>query len=94
MKVDPSLSLIGRRISELRATAGYSQEGFAHEIGMDRAYFGGVERGQRNIAALNLLRIAQGLGVEVGELFPTLTDFKKPKAVKPVVKRGRPRQKK
>lgn len=37
---------------------------------MARAYFGGVERGERNIAALNLIKIAEALEVEVGELFP------------------------
>jgi len=29
-----------------------------------------VERGERNVAALNLIRIARALGVEVGDLFP------------------------
>ena len=52
---------------------GNSKEGFAAEIGMDRAYFGGVERGERNMAALNLVRIAAGLRVEVGELFPSVS---------------------
>ena len=33
---------------------------------------GSVERGERNIAALNLIRIAKILKVEVGELFPSL----------------------
>ncbi|MBI2799003.1 MAG: helix-turn-helix transcriptional regulator [Gammaproteobacteria bacterium] len=50
--------MIGERIRELRLKAGYSQEGFAAEAGLDRAYYGGVERGERNIAALNLVMIA------------------------------------
>ena len=56
---------------------GNSKEGFAAEIGMDRAYFGGVERGERNMAALNLVRIAAGLRVEVGELFPSVSSLRK-----------------
>ena len=38
-------------------------------IGLDRTYMGSVERGERNIAALNLVRIAKTLKVEVGALF-------------------------
>jgi len=33
---------------------------------------GGIERGERNIAALNLIRIAKILKVEVGDLFPAI----------------------
>lgn len=63
------LRLLGRRIRELREQRGFSQEAFAEEIELDRAYYGGVERGERNVAALNLIRIARGLEVPVGELF-------------------------
>lgn len=68
----PSLIKIGKRIRELRKAKGFSQEGFAYEIGLDRTYMGGVERGERNIAVLNILRIAKALKVEVGELFPAI----------------------
>lgn len=34
------------------------------------AYMGSVERGERNLAAINLIRIAKTLKIEVGELFP------------------------
>lgn len=73
MKRHPELVLIGQRISELRAKAGYSQESFAYELGMDRAYYGGLERGQRNVAMLNLIRVARGLNVELGDLFPRMS---------------------
>lgn len=33
-------------------------------------YMDSIERGERNIAVLNLIRIAKALKVEVGELFP------------------------
>ena len=49
---------------------GISQEDFAAEAGLGRSYYGGVERGERNVSALNLMRIADALSVEVGELFP------------------------
>ena len=71
----PNLVKLGARIRVLRMAAGFSQESFAHSIDMARAYFGGVERGERNIAALNLMKIAKALEVEVGELFPSDGDF-------------------
>lgn len=63
------LQIIGANIRMLRHYQGFSQEGFAAHIAIDRSYLGCIERGERNIASLNLIRIAQGLGVEVGELF-------------------------
>jgi len=41
-----------------------------------RAYYIAVERGERDVAALNLIRIAQSLGVEVGELSPKVRALK------------------
>ena len=70
MKKHPQLMALGRQIRKLREKKGYSQEGFAAEAGLDRAYYGSIERGERNIAALNLIQISIVLGVEVGELFP------------------------
>lgn len=71
----PNLIKLGAQIRVLRKAAGFSQESFALSIGMARAYFGGVERGERNIAALNLIKIAKALEVEVGELFPGTGKF-------------------
>lgn len=60
---------IGNRIRELRIETGLSQEKFAAKIEMDRTYFAGVELGKRNIAIVNLEKIANGLGVTLSELF-------------------------
>ncbi len=70
MRKHPQLVLLGKQIRALRKANGFSQEGFASEVGIDRSYYGGIERGERNVAALNLFRIAEALGVQVGELFP------------------------
>lgn len=72
----PALIKLGKRIRELRIEKGFSQEAFAFEINLDRTYMGGIERGERNLAAINLIRIAQGLGVEVGDLFPPINELK------------------
>ena len=77
MNRDPQLILLGKKVRLLRTRAGYSQEGFAAEMGMDRAYYGGIERGERNVAAINLIRIAGALGKEVGTLFPKMKELKK-----------------
>ena len=47
----------------------------ALEIGFSRAYYGGVERGVRNISSLNLVKIAKNFKVEVGDLFPEIDRF-------------------
>jgi transcriptional regulator with XRE-family HTH domain len=72
MAKDPQLVAIGQWIRELRVARGFSQEAFAMEVGLDRAYYGGVERGERNVAALNLIKIAASMKVEVGDLFPPI----------------------
>ncbi len=71
-KKHPALIRLGKRIRELRKNKGFSQESFAYEVGLDRTYMGSVERGERNLAALNLIRIAKALKLEVGELFPPI----------------------
>jgi transcriptional regulator with XRE-family HTH domain len=63
------LITLGNRIRELRIAKGFSQEDFAAEVGLDRTYMGGIERSERNIATINLIRIAKTLNVDIGELF-------------------------
>jgi transcriptional regulator with XRE-family HTH domain len=74
-KKHPALIKLGKRIRELRKAKGFSQENFAYEVGLDRTYMGSVERGERNIAAINLIRIAKTLKVEVGDLFPIIRNL-------------------
>ena len=63
---------LGKRIHELRRQTGLSQEKFALKIGMDRTYFASVETGKRNIAIVNIKKIADGLGVTLSDLFAEL----------------------
>lgn len=79
MEKDPKLVLFGKHIRALRKEAGFSQENFATEVGLDRSYMGGIERGERNISTLTTMQIAIALGVEVGELFPPVKSLKKAK---------------
>lgn len=64
---DPRV-LFGKRLVEIRKTRGWSQERLALESGVARSYLGGVERGQRNIALLNIYRLAEALEVTPSEL--------------------------
>ena len=70
-----ALVALGQQIRKVRQERGVSQEDFAAKAGLGRSYYGGVERGERNIAALNLMRIAFALEVEAGELFPRALEF-------------------
>lgn len=69
MRKHPALVRLGKQIRKQREKRGFSQEGFANEVGLDRSYYGGVERGERNVAALNLVKIAAALKVPVGFFF-------------------------
>ena len=64
---DPRI-LFGRRVRRLRNRLGWSQEQLALESGLDRTYVGGVERGERNIALLNIIRLANALRIPPARL--------------------------
>jgi transcriptional regulator with XRE-family HTH domain len=70
------LVALGQHISVLRSKHKFSQVGFAIRAGFARAYYSSIERGERNVSAINLIRLAQALGVEVGELFPPLANLR------------------
>lgn len=66
---NPRLERFGARVRVLRRRAGLSQEELAAKAGIHRTYIGGVERGERNLSLLNVLRIADALGVPPTSLF-------------------------
>ena len=51
---------------------GMSQQDFAYDIEMDRTYFGGIERGERNVALVNIEKIIKGLDMQPSEFFKAL----------------------
>jgi transcriptional regulator with XRE-family HTH domain len=63
------LKQLGDRLRELRDEAGISQEQLANEIGLDRTYISGIERGKRNPSIQSLYRIAKGLDVTLEVFF-------------------------
>jgi len=70
---DP-LVLFGQRLVQLRKDRGWSQEQLALECGMARSYLGGVERGKRNIALLNICKLADALSVPPAEMLKLNND--------------------
>ena len=63
MDIDRFIQSLGEALRSRRIKAGYSQEGFADEVGLHRTYIGAVERGERNITVKNLVKIADALDI-------------------------------
>jgi len=59
----------GSRMREIRKAQRLSQEGLAELADLDRTYVGGVERGERNVALLNIWRLADALGAHPSAFF-------------------------
>ena len=62
------LELFGKHLVELRKARGLSQESLALESGLARSYIGGIERGQRNLALINICILADTLGVTPSDM--------------------------
>ena len=74
--MDPYLDILGKRIRAKRRELGMSQEGLAHEAGLDRSYVGRIERGEHNLTFVSLVKIARAMGCDVASLtvgLPTIT---------------------
>lgn len=68
MILNPELKKLGEQVGNLIKKKGLSQEKLAELSGLHRNYIGGIERGERNVAFLNLLRIARALEVSPSQL--------------------------
>ena len=72
MPVSDPRESFGRRVRTLRLGRGLSQEKLAELAELHRNYVGGVERGERNIALLNIVALARALKVRPSKLFETI----------------------
>ncbi|MBE9010690.1 helix-turn-helix transcriptional regulator [Pseudanabaenaceae cyanobacterium LEGE 13415] len=67
--MDARLKAFGLRVRYFRKRLGLSQDDLAARSDLHRTYIGGVERGERNISLLNILRLADALHVTAKQLF-------------------------
>lgn len=68
----PIAKEFGRRVRARRQDLGWSIERLAEESGLHWTYVGSVERGNRNIALVNIVKLADALAVDPGELLAGL----------------------
>jgi len=69
-KLDHNKDLVafGVTIRTQRKAAGLSQEALADLAEIDRSHMGKIERGERNVSLLNILRIARAIGLKPSDL--------------------------
>lgn len=60
---------LGKRLNQVRTRRGLTQEKLAGEAGLNRAYIGYIERGERKPSIETMAKIANVLKVELYELF-------------------------
>nr|WP_314528513.1 helix-turn-helix transcriptional regulator [uncultured Brevundimonas sp.] len=63
-----ALPKLGAAILTRRREVALSQEALADASGIDRSHMGKIERGERNVTLLNVLKIAQALGCSASDL--------------------------
>lgn len=70
-KVDKNEDLVrfGASVRARRLELGLSQEALADFSGIDRSHMGKLERGERNLSFLNILRIAKAVQCKPSDLF-------------------------
>jgi len=65
-------ALFGKEIRKHRESRGWSQEDLAERAGLHRNYVGGIERGERNVALENIVKLARALSMKTRDLFDSL----------------------
>jgi transcriptional regulator with XRE-family HTH domain len=59
---------MGVAVRAVRKERGISQEAAAVDVGLDRAYYGGVERAEVNVSLVAFVQICEGLGIKPSEM--------------------------
>ncbi len=68
------LKRLGALVRERREALDLTQEALAAKAGMNRSYVGDIERGARNIALTNLVKLAAALDFRLADLIRQLEE--------------------
>lgn len=68
LDTDGNLKKLGSAIRARRLSLDLSQEALADAAGVDRSHIGKIERGERNVTFLNILRIADAVHCKPSDL--------------------------
>lgn len=59
---------VGANLRKRRLALGLSQEQLAEKAELHWTYIGGIERGERNVSLLNIVKLARALGITASAL--------------------------
>ncbi|WP_273077654.1 helix-turn-helix domain-containing protein [Chryseobacterium mucoviscidosis] len=71
------LNIFGKNVRKYRRLLNLSQETLADRADLHRTYIGMIERAEKNITLVNILRIANALEVNIEDLVKISHDDKK-----------------
>jgi transcriptional regulator with XRE-family HTH domain len=64
----PATIAFGGAVRAVRIERAFSQEGFAAHAGIDRSYYGAIERGEFNVSLSTIMKLAEALDTSAHEL--------------------------
>lgn len=68
VSLNDHLQNMGRKVREIRKGLGWNQQQLADSADLDRTYISAVEHGKQNLTLGAIVKLADGLGVELGQL--------------------------
>ena len=74
----PILTAFGANARRLRLKRNFTQERLAELSGLHPNYIGGIERGERNLSLINIVRLTRALQCRISDLFAGISTSDKP----------------
>lgn len=73
----PILKVFGSNARRIRLKRKLTQEHLAEISGLHPNYIGGIERGERNLSLINIVRLSRALQCRISDLFTGITTSEK-----------------